>query len=91
MHENRIEQLGVDLLLRLTETDQDPLQLRCRLGELVGIVDDAHRLVEGADAWAVLQEMLEALPSNGHLVVSWQPWHPSGRSTTTSSAPSVVR
>jgi DNA-binding SARP family transcriptional activator len=34
------------------------------------ILDDVHRLGDSADAWDTLRELLEQLPSNGHLVVS---------------------
>ena len=95
LHENQIEQLGVDMLLRLTETDRDPGQLLeglavalevagadATIGRLVDavwsrapapvavILDDVHRLGDSGAAWDVLCQLLEQLPSNGHLVVS---------------------
>lgn len=95
LHENLIEQLGVDVLLRVTETDQDPAQLLdglaaaleapgtdATVGRVVDAVwsrapasvavmlDDVHRLGESRAAWDVLCQLLEHLPSNGHLVVS---------------------
>ena len=95
VQENRIEQLGTDVLLRVEETDRDPVQLLGGLGAALGvtageptvehlvdavwarapeavalIIDDAHRLADADAAWDVLRELLDRLPSNGHLVVS---------------------
>lgn len=95
VHENRIEHLGVDALLRVVESDQDPDQLIEGLGDALGVsgpdltverladavwakapdsvavmVDDVHRLADVRVAWDVLEQLLERLPSNGHLVVS---------------------
>lgn len=39
VHENRIEQVGIDVLLRVSETDQDPVQLLGGLGQALGVTD----------------------------------------------------
>jgi DNA-binding SARP family transcriptional activator len=95
LHENQIEQLGVDVLLRVTEADQRAAQLLDGLATALGatvaevtigrvvdavwslapasvavILDDVHRLGNSAPAWDLLRQLLEQLPSNGHLVVS---------------------
>ena len=95
VRENRLEQLGIDVVLRVVQSDRDPAQLLGDLGTALGlsdgdvtvdrladavwgrapeavalVVDDAHRLEDAEAAWQVLRDLLERLPSNGHLVVS---------------------
>jgi DNA-binding SARP family transcriptional activator len=95
IHENRIEQLGIDVLLRVAETDRRPAHLLEGLATALGvreseatvervvdavwarapasvavILDDGHRLGDADAAWGLLGQLLEQLPSNGHLVVS---------------------
>ncbi|WP_436794235.1 BTAD domain-containing putative transcriptional regulator [Actinospongicola halichondriae] len=95
VRENRIEQHGVDALLRVADTDRDPALLLAGLGAALGItegvitvdrvadavwalapasvavvIDDVHRLVDAEEACDVLRQLLDRLPSNGHLVVS---------------------
>lgn len=45
--------------------------------EVALIVDDAH-VLDGSDGWAVLEELLDRLPRNGHLVVSGRTLPPFG-------------
>lgn len=95
IHENRIEGLGTDVLVRLTDADQDPALLLRNLASVLGaspseatvgrvsdsvwsrapasvavILDDVHRLGHSEGAWDVLCQLLDVLPSNGHLVAS---------------------
>jgi DNA-binding SARP family transcriptional activator len=95
VRENRIEQLGLDVWLRVDERDRSGAQLRRGLGDALEldvddptidqlvdavwgrapasvalIVDDVHRLGDEAEGWAVLTDLLERLPANGHLVLS---------------------
>lgn len=45
--------------------------------EVALVVDDAH-LLDGSEGWAALEELLDRLPRNGHLVVSGRTVPPLG-------------
>lgn len=95
VHENRIENLGIDAMLRVGDADRDAAVLIEGLAAAVGvtdgertvqrvadvvwamapaevaiIVDDAHRLSGAEASGDVLRQLLDLLPTNGHVVVS---------------------
>lgn len=95
VHENRIENIGIDAMLRVDDADRDATVLVEGLAAAVGvtdgertiqrvvdavwamapaevalIVDEAHRLSGSDRATEALRQLLDLLPTNGHLVVS---------------------
>lgn len=67
MHENRIEQLGIDVLLRVSETDRDPMVLLAGLGAALGVLDGEVTVDRVADAvWAKAPESVAVIIDDSH-------------------------
>lgn len=70
VHENRIERVGIDALLRVVESDRDPTLLLEGLAAAVGIADGVATVDRVADAvWAMAPAEVALIVDDAHRLI----------------------